>query len=264
MSSSDIINAPNKHCEICFQTSPQSHYEFVMESRLMIFLNSPYIVEHDAYNKSVVLSGGESIAYDVRVDENTAITVKDLIIPHIFCSDACVNTFTSPKVLVTDILIQKTPLWDFDNSEMKLSVPVVFKIKEHAHKNHECSYCHRIFPNVSKNFVVMKITNPTLIHGTQGKIEIPNNCSFVMSDTNKERKTGKFWCFDFDTADNDYTKKFCSDECAYNYCLKNNVAVMFPNIILNGFQVMITPFTVEANKGLCNPYPYRAQKVKPL
>lgn len=256
------VNASNKHCEHCWKQSPASHYVFVAESHLIIFLLSPHVVAHDEALELVTLSTGQQIEYDFR-NGDLAYKLKQRLIPHILCSDTCIADLTKHRFVMTNDALQQTAVLDCSDKDLQLWDVVALDAAAIPSTRQTCSQCGRIFPNLHKEFTIRPIADCRILRGRQGTVVVPSGFELGQSDTTQKHPEGRFWFFKTGR-DEDRSKYFCSDECVFLYAKEYNVLILYPNLIMKGYITMITPYTVEANQGLGCPYPFRPQKMMPL
>jgi hypothetical protein len=260
-----IEAAPNKHCEQCGERSPDSRYVFVAESSHLIFLQSPHVRYHDLNTRTVTISTGQHIHYDLAVGP-MAFVLKACFVPHILCSEKCATELCKQRVFFGPEVLQKTAVIDCTVKGSEIWDATVLPVSSmRRYETGTCSQCGRSFPNISKKFSMFGVVDVRMVNSDHGEPTAPPgfDYDFVQSDTNHVSPSGHWWFFKM-TEERDTAHEFCSDECCCQYAATNNVIVLFPNIVLQGTMAVVTPVTMQVNKGLRNSYLFRPQKGMPL
>jgi len=260
-----MISASNKACEICGTTSPEAYYSFIGEAAYIIILNSPHVQNHNPATRVVTFTDGQSAEYNVCIGD-IGVKLKPVVIPHIFCSEACERELAHNHPMWSPEFPQKTAIFSCASSDMPISWPIVMDADILKLEICQCAQCSHDFPNTHKKFTVEEIQDTTVIEGIQGKIGIPPGFTGGQSDTKKDGERGNFYFYKFFDIPHESKPRIqlCSDECAYDYAKSNNCALFYPNNVVKGFITMIFPFTVEINQALGNAYKYRPHKICPL
>ncbi|MCC5907029.1 MAG: hypothetical protein JJU13_12515 [Balneolaceae bacterium] len=250
-----------KQCEWCGSGTVNFIYRFIIEPEYTLYLRSRMISYHDHQRQNVVLDDGREFEYSFLQPNDTAIQVTEAI-PHIFCSESCVDNFLEHHSVITNKSIhEKTPIYSF--KQEGYFVPLIVEPREVSHREYICSQCGISFPNISKLFRAFLIKNVE---------EIPGNLNdgptyrsdIILSDMSKENPNGTFYHLNFNQpmAPIDKMVKFCSNECSFDFSVRNNCMVMFKDNIMKGASAIISPFTKKINIGLRNRYTIRPHKLR--
>jgi hypothetical protein len=248
-----------KHCEWCGKESPNYFYRFIIEPDYIIFFNSPFVKSIDRVNQIVLLTSGEQVKYSVQVAPSMAVYYTE-VLPHIFCSAKCEDDFIHRYGLpYRDDLPEKTAVISFKKNGYY--APMVIGVDKLSYNSTVCDHCHDEFPNKNKKYTSIKIIGRKIQDATSNTNPDLRNYPVAFSDMYEGKNHGKFYLFKIDVNQNNWiTNQFCSNECAFDYSIKNEVIVIYKNNILEGKISAITPYTKNINEGLDNPYRYRPQK----
>ena len=264
----NIKKTPNEACEICGNSSINSHYSFVEEMEYIILLNSPHIVNHNQNKKIVTFSDGQNINYDVILNGN-AVKLLTTPIQHIFCSEDCENNLMSKGSVFTKRMAENTPIIH-QNKSFSIG-GVIIGVESINYNKCTCAQCGRIFPNICREFVVEEILNTKVVATIyNADLNIPPGFSYGHSDIKEDGEKGNLYLYEFaKVAFSERPKvQLCSDRCAHNFSSENNCVLFYKNNVITGsinrFLTAMTPYMFKANKHLGNHYKYRPQKVCPL
>lgn len=258
----EMISAKDKTCEWCGKRSRDCQYFFLSECHLAIFLKSRRIVAHDPARETVRLDTGQQIEYDMLRGDH-AYVLKPRLIPHILCGEACALEIMSTKLTLAPSAIDAIGVFDCTNKSMPLWIPIVNGASNVRFEKSTCSHCRRSFPNVHKSFTTIQIRETKVAPGRHGAFVQPPGWDVSISDTNEVKPNGRYWLLKTSQSP-DNSQHFCSNECAFDHAKSKNALVVFPNIVLNGFMTVTSPFTMEINSALGNKSAYRPTKLMPL
>jgi hypothetical protein len=249
----------SKYCEWCGKNSITFIYRFLARVDYVIHLDSPHVRTIDEQNQDVILSDGQRISYSAKLSPVAATSFRQLI-PHIFCSEQCEDSFLEKyQGFFRNDIPELTPLSKFNDSQF---LPVSFPVSNVKHTTATCKQCGVSFPNVSKTFNVFRITASAIEEGTLTSQPLTGNSyQMAFSDMHPSRPTGRWY---FLTADLKSPSKelFCSNDCSYDFAKTHNVLVVFQNVLMENNLTALSPFTLDINRGLSNPNIFRPQVLR--
>jgi len=253
------LNMNEKHCEWCGSASSNYFYRFIIQPDYLIFLNSPLIKSIDKNNQVVYLKNGSQVDYSALISSEMAVSYNE-IFPHLFCSEDCEDSYLSKHSVQyrNDI---ENEIAVLSLNENNIFSPLVIPIENIRHTNVSCDQCKQEFPNFNKSFNCINILSKKIQKAHINDRPDLQNYPVVFSDMHNDKPSGNYFLFDIDMNQSSWRKKiFCSNECSFEYAKNENVIVMYKNNMMNGNLTIVSPYTVDINKGLNNPYKFRPQK----
>lgn len=135
-------------------------------------------------------------------------------------------------------------------------VPVSFRPEVLNASINSCYQCGHGFPNFHKIYKVADILES---QKEKGVIGVPpkslNDFGIAFSNIYENNKEGYYFLYKTNSKFENF--HFCSNECALDYCKKNDSLAIFRNNIEKGTLRAITPDLIEINQGLDNDYIFR-------
>lgn len=253
------MNTKEKMCEYCGKKSIDYFYRIIVEVDYIIFLKNPHISKNNKEQRFVVLSNETRVDYSIQINSEQAISFSD-IIPHIFCSECCEDKFLYQyrQYFSEDIHLKTTIVYNNN-----LFSPVIFAINAFGERYDICDICNTKYPNCDRLFTSMNIQKFKKITGKFGANPlVSKEYSIAFSDITENQINGTYYLYKF--GDNTPKLKFCSNECIFEYCMKNNYISIFKSNIEKGSIRAITPHLIEINKSLNNNYLLRPLLVKQI
>lgn len=250
-----------KHCEWCGSGTSNFIYRFIFEPEYTLFLKSRMINIHDRQRQCVYLDDGREFEYSFLQPNDTAIYVTEAL-PHIFCSESCVDNYLEKHSIFTGNSIhEKTAIHSLKQDGY--FVPGIVEPREVSHREDECTQCAKSFPNISKLFRAFLIKSIEEVRGNLN--DGPSHgADIIQSDISQENPNGTFYHLFFNQPMTPLDKKvtFCSNECSFDFSVKNNCMVMFKDNVMKGVSAIISPVTKKINEGLSNRYVFRPQRFR--
>lgn len=248
-----------KHCEWCGSLTSNYFYRFIIQPNYIIFLNSPLIKSIDKNNQIVNLKNGNQVDYSALISSTMAVSYNE-IFPHLFCSENCEDSYLSKhSVHYRDDIENEIAVLSLN--ENNIFSPIVVPIEQIKHSKEVCHQCNTGFPNFNKHFNCIKIKSMDKQKARLGDRPDMQKYPIVFSDMHDRKPDGNYFLLDIDMDQSKWAKNlFCSNECAFEYAQKENKIVMYKNNMLEGNLSIVSPYTVEINEGLNNPYKFRPQK----
>ena len=248
------MSAKEKICEFCGKISTDYFYKFIADINYLILLKNIDIKFNNKEERYVVLSNGTKVDYSLQVSSEQAISFSD-IIPHIFCSESCVDEFLLKySHYLLDDLYLKTPILNY--MEMDMFCPIVFPINAFGENYDICNLCGKKYPNHQHVCIIKRYSKFKKISGKLGINPLMSKkYDIAFSDIHERQSKGNFYLYKFVSLDREMN--FCSNECIFEYCSNMNSVATFKSNIEKASIRAITPHLIEINKSLNNKYLFR-------
>ncbi|MDD2230006.1 MAG: hypothetical protein PHY48_11395 [Candidatus Cloacimonetes bacterium] len=250
-----------KHCEICGVSVSKKEYRYFAKVELIIYLKSPHVVHIDERSKTVTISNGDKYSYHIIEDDEAYIISK--VSPHIVCSEKCAERFLEVESteIVTSLNNNNYPC--YNPALTQAFLPIMFHPENIEHCEDTCEYCGELYPSRSVDFLCIPLIDVATRKGVYPPKEedLIQGYHSLMSDTHPNKPGGTFYNIKLDLNKGNWHKnKFCSNECAYEFCVENRTIAQTKSNMLKNHNVLITPFIKELNIQLKNRYLYRPFK----
>ncbi|GAB1468694.1 hypothetical protein MASR2M64_14380 [Candidatus Cloacimonadota bacterium] len=251
-----------KHCEICGTAIDRGIYRYFGTIELIIYLNSPNVVRIDKVNKTVTISNGDRHSYTaIQGDEAYQISQAS---PHLVCSEECVDRFIDKESCKIVSLPDDNVYPCFAAASINAFLPVMFNPISIDHEEDLCEYCGDVYPSRNVDFTCIPLVDVVVKSGIYPAKEsdIINGYHLILTDCNPKKLSGTFYISKLNMDKASWRKrKFCSNECAFKYCVRNDMTAQTYSNLLENRRVIIAPFTKSINVDLQNKYLFRPLKV---
>jgi hypothetical protein len=249
-----------RYCEICGKVTSQGRFVFLAESTHFVILRSKMVARCD--DGAVVLTDGNRVPYDIR-NSAFAFGLKNMLVQHYVCSDQCVSDLCKCPLHLREDLVDTMPAIDLTKLQGGIWWPQPLEIENVRCNQLTCDVCGSQYPDAGfKKYKICSIDSIEEQFGDPNQAAQSGRFEIVQSGLG-QKTSGRYWGMKVSNQEI-HEKRFCTDACAFEYSVKHQAYVSFPNIVVNGFLTFISPVQKKVNSDLGNSYCLRPTKMMPL
>ncbi len=244
----------NIHCEICGQMTNGSSFRMVAEVERFVNLNHPEITElggnYFSYQSADYQYHLLSAGFMNTVGKIGLFLRKEG--HHVVCSSSCITSFLSKHTThfnqhYLGHAIVNLPV---DN----VYFPTVYDPPQGLHQEKICECCNKNFPSSNKMYQEYEVKNFDIrIGDSELAVKLCEmEFDYVFTDfSNGGQASGRLYLYKLGNFNGN--RYFCSNECAYQQSLRNNVLYFYPDFLQKAEYKVVSIHIKEANRKLGNP-----------